>query len=75
MKKFTIKLTTSRRIYDGNYYVEYIPDNEYDDKVKKCDIVPYDQIEDLVYLEQVRVELYDILEDMFGSEFNNKYEL
>ena len=75
MKKFTIKLADSRRIYDGNFYVEYVPNNEYDDDVKKCDIVPYDQIEDLVYLEQVTVELYDILEDKFGSEFTNKYEL
>jgi hypothetical protein len=75
MKKFTIKLADNRRIYDGNFYVEYVPNNEYDDEVKKCDIVPYDQIEDLVYLEQVTVELYDILEDKFGSEFTNKYEL
>jgi hypothetical protein len=75
MKKFTIKLADSRRIYDGNFYVEYVPNNEYDDDVKKCDIVPYDQIEDLVYLEQVTVELYGILEDKFGTEFTDKYEL
>ena len=75
MKKFTIKLADSRRIYDGNFYVEYVPNNEYDDDVKKCDIVPYDQIEDLVYLEQVTVELYGILEDKFGVEFTDKYML
>jgi hypothetical protein len=75
MKKFTIKLADSRRIYDGNFYVEYVPNNEYDDDVKKCDIVPYDQIEDLIYLEQVTVELFNILEDKFGVEFTDKYML
>jgi hypothetical protein len=75
MKKFTIKLADSRRIYDGNFYVEYVPNNEYDDDVKKCDTVPYDQIEDLVYLEQVTVELFNILEDKFGVEFTDKYML
>ena len=75
MKKFTIILVFKKRQHDGTYYVEYAPDNEYDDDVKKCDTVIANQVEDLIYLEQVTVELYTILEDKFGTEFTSKYIL
>ena len=75
MKKFTIILVFKKRQHDGTYYVEYAPDNEYDDDVKKCDTVIANQVEDLIYLEQVTVELYTILEDKFGTEFTSKYML
>ena len=75
MKKFTIILVFKKRQHDGTYYVEYAPDNEYDDDVKKCDTIIANQVEDLIYLEQVTVELYTILEDKFGTEFTSKYML
>jgi len=76
MKKFEIILTLKRRVENDIYYVEYAPNNdEYDDQVKKCDTVPLDQIEDLIYLEQVTIELFSILEDKFGTEFTNQYYL
>lgn len=75
MKKFVIILVLKKRQHDGTYYVEYVPDNEYDDEVKKCDTVSANQVEDLIYLEQVTVELYNILEDKFGTEFTDQYEL
>jgi hypothetical protein len=76
MEKFEIILTLKRRVENEIYYVEYSPNNdEYDDQVKKCDTVPLNQIEDLIYLEQVTVELFNILEDKFGVEFTDKYML
>jgi hypothetical protein len=75
MEKFTIKLADSRRSYENNYYVEYVPNNDYDDDVKKCDTIPYALIQDPIYLEQVTVELFNILEDKFGVEFTDKYML
>jgi hypothetical protein len=75
MIPFRIILSKKSRVDSTLFHVEFIPDNEYNDTVKKSDTILEDQIEDLVYLEQVKVELYDILEDMFGSEFTNKYEL
>lgn len=75
MEKFVIILIFKKRQHDGTYYVEYAPDNEYDEDVKKCDIIPANQVTDLVYLEQVTIELYGILKDKFGTEFTNKYEL
>jgi hypothetical protein len=75
MEKFTIKLADSRRSYENNYYVEYVPNNDYDDDVKKCDTIPYALIQDPIYLEEVRIELYGILEDKFGADFTSKYSL
>ncbi len=75
MEKFTIKLADSRRSYENNYYVEYVPNNDYDDDVKKCDTIPYALIQDPIYLEEVRIELYGILQDKFGTEFTNQFEL
>jgi hypothetical protein len=76
MEKFEIILTLKRRVENEIYYVEYSPNNdEYDDQVKKCDTVPLNQIEDLIYLEQVTVELFNLLEDKFGTEFTDKYML
>ncbi|CAB4152272.1 hypothetical protein UFOVP611_2 [uncultured Caudovirales phage] len=75
MEKFLIELYKKNRQTDGNYYVEFIPDNEFENDVKKCDVIPSDQITDYVYLEAVKTELFNLLAEMYGTEFTNKYEL
>lgn len=75
MEKFLIKLLTQRRSQNDKIYVEFVPDNEYDDNIKKCDEIDSEQVNDYGYLEQVKVDLYDGLEDAYKEEFTNKYEL
>lgn len=75
MEIFKIKLEKKIRQGDNLFYVEFIPDNEYDEIVRKCDTITLDQVTDYVYLESVKTELYNILEDIYGTEFTNKYEL
>lgn len=75
MENFLIELNKKQRQSDGNVYVEFIPDNEYGNDVKKCDVIPYEQITDYVYLEAVKTELFNLLAEMYGAEFTNKYEL
>jgi hypothetical protein len=72
---FRIILSKKSRVDSTLFYVEFIPDNEYDDAVKKSDTILKDQIEDLVYLQGVTTELYDLLEEIYGTEFTDKYEL
>ena len=75
MTKFEITLLTKRNLKNGLFYVEFIPTNdEFDDYVKKCDEIEQSKIDDPVYLESVRIELFDLLEEMFGIEFTDKYE-
>jgi hypothetical protein len=71
------KIELAKKIRQGNnlFYVEFVPDNEYDEIVRKCDTITLDQVTDYVYLESVKTELYNILEDMYGTEFTDKYEL
>jgi hypothetical protein len=75
MEKFTIELIKKVRQENDMLYVEFIPQNEYDETVKKCDVIPSAEVSDYVYLESVKTEMYDILEDMYGTEFTDKYEL
>jgi len=75
MEKFIIKLITEVRQDNNLVYVEFVPNNEYEYIVKKCDTIPSDEVTDYVYLESVKTELYNILEDMYGQEFTDKYEL
>jgi hypothetical protein len=75
MEKFLIELHKKNRQSDGNIYVEFIPDNEFENDVKKCDVIPSDQITDYGYLEAVTTELFNLLAEMYGAEFTNKYEL
>ena len=75
MTKFEIILLTKRNLKNGFFYVEFIPSNdEFDDFVKKCDEIISEKIDDPVYLENVRIELFDLLAEMFGSEFTNQFE-
>jgi hypothetical protein len=71
------KIELAKKIRQGNnlFYVEFVPDNEYDEIVRKCDTITLDQVTDYIYLESVKTELYNILEDMYGTEFTDKYEL
>jgi hypothetical protein len=75
MEIFNIELT--KKIRQGNdlFYVEFVPQNEYDDVVKKCDAITSEQITDYLYLEKVKTELYNLLSEMYGTEFTDKYEL
>lgn len=75
MEKFIIKLITEVRQDNNLVYVEFVPNNEYEYIVKKCDTIASDEVTDYVYLENVKTELYNILEDMYGQEFTDKYEL
>lgn len=75
MEKFLIELIKKVRQDNDLYYVEFSPQNEYEDKVRKFDIIPLNEIEDYIYLEGVKTEMYNILEDMYGKEFTDKYEL
>jgi len=75
MENFLIEINKKQRQHDGNVYIEFIPDNEFENDVKKCDIIPSEQITDYVYLEAVKTELFNLLVDMYGVEFTNKYEL
>lgn len=75
MEPFLIRIETKRREIENKIYVEFVPDNEFEQIVKKCDLIESEQINDYVYLENVKIELFDALKDAFGSEFTNKYEL
>lgn len=75
MEIFNIELTKKVRQSNDLFYVEFVPDNEYDETVKKCDIVSKATLEDYVYLESVKVELYNLLTEMYGTEFTDKYSL
>lgn len=75
MEKFLIELHKKQRQTENNYYVEFIPDNEFENDVKKCDLIPFDQINDYGYLEEVKTDLFNLLVEKYGSEFTNKYEL
>ena len=63
------------RVENSLFYVEFVPDNEYDDAVKKCDTVSQATLDDYVYLESVKVELYNLLTEMFGTEFTDQYSM
>lgn len=75
MTPFTIIEIKKMRVENNLFYVEFVPDNEYYDVVKKNDTVTQETLEDYVYLESVKIELYNLLEDMYGTEFTDKYEL
>ena len=75
MEKFLIRLENKRNNYDGNFYVEFVPDNEFEFTVKKCDLIEFEQINDYNYLGSVKAELFDALSDAFGIDFTNKYEM
>jgi hypothetical protein len=75
MTPFTILLSKKTRAENSLFYVEFIPDNEYDDVVKKCDTVSQSTLDDYIYLESVKVELYNLLTEMFGTEFTDQYSL
>lgn len=73
--KFEIKKTTQRNQKNGSFYVEFAPNHdEHDDDVKKCDVIETSKIDDPIYLESVRIELFDLLDEMFGIEFTNHFE-
>ena len=75
MTPFKIILSKKSRVETNLFYVEFVPDNEYDDSVKKCDTVTQETLDDYVYLESVKVELYNLLTEMFGAEFTDQYSL
>lgn len=75
MTPFKIILSKKSRVENNLFYVEFVPNNEYDDVVKKNDTVTQETLEDYLYLESVKIELYNLLEDMYGTEFTDKYEL
>ena len=74
-EKFTIKIFQKRRESDRKYYVEFIPDNEYERTIKKCDLIDQDLISDFNYLESVRVELFQGLSEAYGELFTSIFEL
>ena len=75
MEKFIIELSKEVRQDNNMLYVEFIPKNEYNEIVKKCDTIPVEEVSDYVYLESVKVELYNLLTKIYGTEFTDKYEL
>jgi hypothetical protein len=75
MEIFNIEITKKVRQGENLFYVEFVPQNEYDDVVKKCDTIPSEEITDYLYLENVKTELYNLLVEMYGTEFTDKYEL
>jgi len=75
MTPFTIIEIKKMRLENNLFYVEFVPNNEYDDVVKKNDTVTQETLEDYLYLESVKIELYNLLEDLYGTEFTDKYEL
>jgi hypothetical protein len=75
MIPFTIIEIKKMRVEDNLFYVEFVPDNEYDDAVKKNDTVTQATLDDYIYLESVKVELYNLLSEIFGTQFTDKYEL
>ena len=75
MEIFNIELAKKVRQENNLFYVEFVPQNEYEDIVKKCDTIPLDEVTNYVYLENVKTELYSLLEDLYGAEFTDKYEL
>jgi hypothetical protein len=72
---FKIILVTKVRKGADLYYVEYVPDNEYDDDVKAADTASQQDIDDLIFQNTKRTLLYDLLEDMYGADFTSKYSL
>lgn len=73
--KFEIALTKKNRIENGLFYVEFSSSvDPFDDYAKKIDQTDETQLNDAVYLENVRIELFDILAEMCGSEFTNQFE-
>ena len=75
MTPFKIILSKKIRVETNLFYVEFVPDNEYDDSVKKCDTITQETLDDYVYLESFKVELYNLLTEMFGTEFTDQYSL
>ena len=75
MTPFKIILSKKIRVETNLFYIEFVPDNEYDDSVKKCDTITQETLDDYVYLESVKVELYNLLTEMFGTEFTDQYSL
>jgi hypothetical protein len=75
MEKFIIELSKEVRQDNNMLYVEFIPKNEYNEIVKKCDTIPVEKVSDYVYLESVKVEFYNFLTEIYGKEFTDKYEL
>jgi hypothetical protein len=75
MTPFKIILAKKIRVENSLLYVEFVPDSEYDDTVKKCDTITQETLDDYIYLESVKTELYNILSEMFGVEFTDKYSL
>jgi hypothetical protein len=70
--KFEIKMITNRNLKNGLFYVEFIPTHDdVDDFVKKCDQIEQSKIDDPIYLENARI---DLLDEMLGVEFTNKFE-
>jgi len=75
MEIFNIELAIKVQQGGNLFYVEFIPQNEYYDIVKKCDKVSKVTLEDSLYLESVKSELYNILTDIYKTEFTNNYSL
>lgn len=74
-EKFTIIIETKRRELDRKYYVEIVPDNEYERTIKKCDLIDQELINDPNYLESIRRELFQGLEEAYGELFTLNFEL
>lgn len=73
--KFEIELTKKQQIENGLFYVEFASIvDPFDDYAKKIDQINETQLDDPVYLENVRIELFDLLDEMCGSEFTNQFE-
>jgi hypothetical protein len=70
-KTFEIKISLQRLDESGKTYFEIIPDNEYQEKVKHCLLIEESELS----LDSVKEILFNLLVEMYGSEFTDKFEM
>jgi hypothetical protein len=77
METFKIKISKQLPPYEGNVNIEFIPDEcpGYEDKALVSDFVPETEVSDPAFVDSKRIILYSILEDLYGTEFTEQYEL
>jgi hypothetical protein len=69
--KFEIKISLQRLDESGKTYFEFVPDNEYQEKVKHCLLIDESDLS----LESVKEILFFLLAEYYKNEFTDKYEM
>lgn len=73
--RFKHKLATKNWLSKDEIHATYVPDNEYENKLKVCETVSSIVFDDPDFTETMRTRLFNDLSIIYGSEFTDVYFL